>query len=116
MTEQHSYFEEEELIKEGQMSEKKGLFDDFMVAANEALISAEQFAGSMIPLLRATTKLGGISIAIRILEAAGKVDGKKDLEEFQRFMCRWGGMISSEQESYERIRALLESLPNKEEK
>ena len=56
------------------MSEKKGPFDDFMVAANEALISAEQFAGSMIPLLRVTTKLGGISIAIRVLEAAGKVD------------------------------------------
>ena len=54
--------------------------------------------------------------AIRLLEAAGRVDRKKDLEEFQRFMCRWGGMISSEQESYERIRALLESLPDKEEK
>jgi len=53
--------------------------------------------------------------AIRLLEAAGRVDRKKDLEEFQRFMCRWGGMISSEQESYERIRALLESLPDKEE-
>jgi len=52
--------------------------------------------------------------AIRLLEAAGRVDRKKDLEEFQRFMCRWGGMISSEQESYERIRALLESLPDKE--
>ena len=52
--------------------------------------------------------------AIRLLEAAGRVDRKKDLEEFQRFMCRWGGMISSEQESYERIRALLESLPEKE--
>ena len=52
--------------------------------------------------------------AIRVLEAAGRVDRKKDLEEFQRFMCRWGGMISSEQESYERIRALLESLPDKE--
>ena len=26
-----------------EMSEKKGPFDDFMVAANEALISAEQF-------------------------------------------------------------------------
>jgi len=51
-----------------------------------------------------------------LIEAARKVDKKKDLEEFQRFMCRWGGMISSEQESYERIRALLESLAPKEEK
>jgi len=117
------------------MSEKKGPFDDFMVAANEALISAEQFAGSMIPLLRATTKLGGISIALRILkewpkwkpliEAAGKVDKAVAIEHFHIQVCpEW------EDGKRERIRVgvlagcpkcvviddLLEALPDKEEK
>jgi len=95
------------------MSEKKGPFDDFIVAANETLISAEQFAGSMIPLLRATTKLGGISIAIRVLEewpkwkplieAAGRVDKVK-------LHLRCGSLIRLTPE----LDALLESLPEKE--
>jgi len=92
------------------MSEKKGPFDDFMVAANEALISAEQFAGSMIPLLRATTKLGGISIAIRVLEAAGKVDKEGGL----KFIHACGYPIFPYPKNARQIRALLESLPEKE--
>jgi len=94
------------------MSEKKGPFDDFMVAANEALISAEQFAGSMIPLLRATTKLGGISIAIRILEVAGKVDKEGGL----KFIHACGYPIFPYPKNARQIRALLKSLPEPEQK
>ena len=109
------------------MSEKKGPFDDFMVAANEALISAEQFAGSMIPLLRATTKLGGISIAIRVLEAAGRVDKENALWNIDEAFSQGRGHVEMmapynadhNLDNYHRadkeITALLESLPEKEE-
>ena len=41
-----------------------------LVASMEALIAADKFAESMIPLLKAANNVGGIDAAIVILKAA----------------------------------------------
>jgi len=43
-----------------------------LVAASVALVAAEEFALSMVPLLLAVNEVGGVVAAIRILKDAAK--------------------------------------------
>jgi hypothetical protein len=47
-----------------------------VVSQSVALIAAEEFALSMVPLLLAVNEAGGIAAAIRILGANKKIPGK----------------------------------------
>lgn len=66
--------------EEREMRKKKGPkmsgAERLMLAQNVALIAAEEFALSMVPLLLAVNEVGGVAAAIRILKANKKISGR----------------------------------------
>jgi len=93
------------------MSEKKGPFDAAIKILRDSTIRLRAF----------NIKPNDIDFAIRVLEAAGKVDKKKALElinDVPRDERLYGEGFTGSGEYSERkqIRALLETLPEKEEK
>jgi len=50
----------------------RSALESVVMADNVALIAAEEFALSMVPLLLAVNEVGGIAAAIRILKDAAK--------------------------------------------
>lgn len=62
------------------MTKKKGkktsTVENLILSQNVALIAAEEFALSMVPLLLAVNEVGGVAAAIRILKANKKISGR----------------------------------------
>ena len=96
-------------IKEGQMSEKKGPFDAAIKILRDSTIRLRAF----------NIEPNDINFAIRVLIAAGKVDGKQ-LCEYQRGIVNTlntirvsaGGIPLGKNSADMQILALLESLPD----
>jgi len=103
------------------MSEKKGPFDAAIAVLKTELRECspdeEDELCDFIQSLTDNQYEKGLRIAIRVLEVAGKVDKKTCLDEmddcyYSKSLNPWG----TEARILGEIRALLEALPDKEEK